>query len=620
LSREALEVEPAQRAAFLDKACAGHDSLRREVETLLQSHDESNSFLEQPVVEDAAEMLVNDQPQFSAGQRIGHYEIIKLIGEGGMGEVYLAEDKSLGRKVALKFLPAYFTKNDERLRRFEQEARAASALNHPNILTIHEIGEADGRRFIATELIDGETLRQRIVRSVAEARAPEPSEEMSQRKATRRDREELKLGEVLSIAEQTTSALAAAHAAGIIHRDIKPENIMLRRDALVKVLDFGLAKLTETKEAGPDDSTRALIKTSAGVVIGTVAYMSPEQARGLPVDARSDIWSLGVVLYEAVAGHRPFAGETNSDVLVSILEREPRSLTSFSAEIPEALEWIITKALTKDRDDRYQTARELLTDLRRLKGRLDLATALERSVVPELSKEAFGGRVTAASLNPTRMVSTPGRSKSQARLVRMLPFAAVIILLAGVIMWKGGALWVRRSAPIGTPVVVLMDSPLPDRVYDPETRKNGGTNADDITDILRDLPISIQKENTSPLWHREDQVLRQNPTLIIMHRSCFADAGLGFDPQSNAAQLADSRLGAFLGYISLGNPTTKFLIYTRRSGDQMPWALDLEKRFPRLKDRIVTMSVPGGPEHATFRDSNTGKMLKQQVQSILGLR
>jgi hypothetical protein len=202
----------------------------------------------------------------------------------------------------------------------------------------------------------------------------------------------------------------------------------------------------------------------------------------------------------------------------------------------------------------------------------------------------------------------------------MLPFAVVIALAAGLIIWKGGTSWFKRAAPAGPPVVVLMDSTLPDRVYDPETRKKGGTNADDITDILRDLPVVIEKENTSPLWHREDQVRQGNPTLIVIHRSCFADADVGFDPQSNAMQTADSKIGGFLGYISLGNPATKFLVYTRRSDDQTAWASDLEKRFPQLKGRISIMSVPGGAEHATFRNPETAKMLKEKVQSILGLR
>ena len=283
-----------------------------------------------------------DEENLKVGQKIGHYEITALLGKGGMGEVYLAQDTRLSRKVALKFLPAAFTQDQERLRRFEQEARATSALNHPNILTIFEIGEADERHYIATEFIEGETLRQRIAVG------------------------SLKLGETLDIAEQIASGLSAAHGAGIVHRDIKPENIMIRRDGIVKVLDFGLAKLApiQTSGSGPEDSTQALGKTGPGVVMGTVAYMSPEQARGQALDARTDIWSLGMVIYQMLTGSSPFSGATSSDTLVSILEREPRSLHSFSAEIPEELEWIVTKALTKDCDDRYQTAREMFTDLR----------------------------------------------------------------------------------------------------------------------------------------------------------------------------------------------------------------------------------------------------------------
>ncbi|MEP6706415.1 MAG: serine/threonine-protein kinase [Pyrinomonadaceae bacterium] len=594
----ALEIDPAQREAFLDKACAGHDSLRREVELLIQSHEQPGSFLETAAIENeaAARILVNDNPKLSAGQRIGHYEIVTLLGEGGMGEVYLAEDTKLGRKVALKFLPSYFTKDEERLRRFAQEARAASALNQPNILTIHEIGEADGHRFIATEFIDGETLRQRL------ASGP------------------LKLGEALNIAEQVASALATAHAEGIIHRDIKPENIMLRRDALVKVLDFGLAKLTEQKQSGPEDATRELVQTSVGAVMGTVGYMSPEQARGLAVDARTDIWSLGVVLYEMLAGSAPFAGETSSDVLVEILEREPKSLESFSTGTPESLDWIVTKALTKNRDDRYQTARELLADIKRLAHRLSFASEMERSIAPEFPGKRVGTHDRGTNADATSVAERSGRSNRGMRWTRLLLFAVAIALAAGLILWRGSASWFKRASPAGPPVVVLMDSPVPERVYDPETRKKGGTNADDITDILRDLPIIIEKENTSSLWHREDQVLRQHPNLIVLHRSCFADADVGFDPQSNAMQTADSKIGGFLGYISLGNPVTKFLVYTRRSDDQTAWASDLEKRFPHLKGRVFTMTIPGGSEHASFRDPETMKMLKAKVQSILGLR
>jgi serine/threonine protein kinase len=531
-----------------------------------------------------------DEENLKVGQQIGHYEITALLGKGGMGEVYLAHDTKLRRKVALKVLPGAFTQDQERLRRFEQEARATSALNHPNILTIFEIGEADGRHYIATEFIEGETLGQVIAIG------------------------SLKLGETLNIAEQITSALSAAHGAGIVHRDVKPENIMIRRDGIVKVLDFGLAKLAQAQsiQSGPEDPTRALVKTKTGAVMGTVAYMSPEQARGLSLDARTDIWSLGVVIYQMLTGSAPFPGATSSDVLVSILEREPRSLHSVSAEIPEELEWIVNKALTKDCDGRYQTAREMVNDLRRLKQRLSIAAELERSVVPQLSERSDPSPAT----GPDAALIAASRPGSKRRMVWAILLVAMVAI-ASIIIWKGRTYWFKRVA--ATPVVILMDSPLPDRVYDPETRKNGGTNSDDITDILQDLPIVLEKENTSPLWHREDQVLRQKPSLIVIHRSCFADITVGLDPQSTALQVADKKLESFLGYVSLGNPATKFLTYTRRSEDQGAWVLDLERRFPQLKGRVVALTVPGGPQHATFRDPTTKKMVRENVRSILGL-
>ncbi len=490
-----------------------------------------------------------------AGQKFGPYEVVSTLGKGGMGEVYLARDTRLGRQVALKLLPRAFTQDQERLGRFELEARAVSALNHPNILTIHEVGEIDGQRFIATEFVDGETLRQRFTSPIETTKA-------------------------LHIAEQIASALAEAHSAGIIHRDIKPENIMIRQDGILKVLDFGLAKLTQIKEGSQEDSTRLLVKTSTGSVMGTVAYMSPEQARGLPLDARTDIWSLGVVLYEMLAGSGPFIRANGSDTLVSILEREPRSLNSFSPEIPEALEWIVTKTLTKDFDDRYQTARELLTDLRRLRQQLNTAAELKRITEPGPAE----GSATLATFGKLNANVSGGGSKKWTRWAVLL--LAVPALLTTLFIWKSAS-WFKSAAPQVAPVVVLMDSPLPDRVYDPETRKNGGTNADDITDILRDLPIVIEKENTSALWHREDQVLRENPALIVIHRSCFADAATGFDPQSVSAQVADNKLETFLGYISLGNPNTKFLVYTRRAEDHAAWAADLGKRFPKLSGRFL---------------------------------
>lgn len=307
----------------------------------------------------------------SVGTTLGRYEIRSLLGAGGMGEVYLAHDTQMRRLVALKFLPESLTRDVDRLRRFEQEAYAASGLNHPNILTIYEIGEIEQRRFIAMEYVEGETLRQHISQALSSTSESGTGSGM-------------KLGHALDIAIQIASALAASQTAGIAHRDIKPDNIMIRRDGYLKVLDFGLAKLTERPETTDTEApTRALVNTSPGAVMGTVNYMSPEQASAKVVDARTDIWSLGVVLYEMVSGKMPFVGPTPSHVIVSIIEKDPTPLARHLPEVPEALEWIISKALTKDRDDRYQTAREILTDLRRLKQRLDAGVEMERSIAPD---------------------------------------------------------------------------------------------------------------------------------------------------------------------------------------------------------------------------------------------
>jgi serine/threonine-protein kinase len=295
-----------------------------------------------------------------------HYRIVSKIGAGGMGEVYLAQDTKLDRKVAIKFLKEEFSQDTNRLKRFIQEAKAASALNHPNILTVYEIGEADGKNYIATELIEGQTLREHLLL-----------------------KESLSLNTILKISVQVAEGLSAAHHAGIIHRDIKPENIMIRKDGYAKVLDFGLAKLSEPEAvaSGSEDATRAQINTAPGIVMGTVFYMSPEQARGKETDARTDIWSLGVVLYEMLAGRVPFAGETVNHTIVAILEKEPLVL----GNVPSELQRIIRKALTKDVEMRYQSARDLVIDLKNLRRDLDIQGELERSIVP--NREAATGSI-----------------------------------------------------------------------------------------------------------------------------------------------------------------------------------------------------------------------------------
>src|SRR5881227_654698 len=307
----ALEQEPDQVSAFLDTACERDAVLRREVEALLASDQRAGRFIETSSVGLATKVIQNQHADSLVGRTIGHYKISESIGTGGMGEVYLATDIVAGRKAALKLLPLRFTGDTERLKRFQQEAHAVVGLNHPNILTVYEIGEDHSTHYIASELIEGETLRERLAHG------------------------RMQLSEAVDVAIQVASALAAAHEAGIVHRDIKPENIMLRPDGYVKVLDFGIAKLAESafaKAAADEAGSMTLAATNLGSILGTVRYMSPEQARGAQVDKTTDIWSLGVVLYEMLTGHAPFTGDTPKEVMSSILEKEPQPLTSYNKQ------------------------------------------------------------------------------------------------------------------------------------------------------------------------------------------------------------------------------------------------------------------------------------------------
>ena len=360
----------------------------------------------------------------SSDRRISHYRILKKLGAGGMGEVYLAEDLNLGRQVAVKVLTHELTDNPEHLRRFEREARAASALNHPNILTVYEIGEADGAHFIATEFIEGESLSQRMKRGAME------------------------LAEVLDIGIQVASALAAAHEARIVHRDIKRDNIMVREDHLVKVLDFGLAKLVqqEAHELDSEGVTKALLKTTPGVVLGTAEYMSPEQARGLEVDERTDIWSLGVVLYRMVTGKTPFKGGTMSDVIASILKTDPPPLVNEAGPVPRELEQIISKALRKNREDRYQHIKDLLIDLKDCKQELEFSSRLGASV-----SRKQGSWQSTRSAEVETSVATDVHPTSRAQYIvnkikrHKLGAAAALVVLIGLVT-IGALAYVRYFA------------------------------------------------------------------------------------------------------------------------------------------------------------------------------
>jgi len=405
--QEAIDRPPQDRASFLDAACAGDSQLFEEATTLVNAYNEAGDFIEQPAISRDAHVLIGSDIVDKIGHEIGPYTIVKRLGGGGMGEVYLAQDARLDRLVALKILPAYFASDDARLRRFQREAKAVSALNHPNILTIHEVGGAAGIRYIATEFIDGATIRQLLAN------------------------QELSLEEILDIAEQICSALVAAHIAGIVHRDIKPENIMRRVDGLVKILDFGIAKLMEPampdqEEAPPGNGTH----TEAGLLLGTTGYMSPEQARGLPVDERTDIWSLGVVIYEMLARRLPFSGATRMDTMVAILHRDPSPLSEVAGDrykISGQLEQTIDSCLRKEMTDRLGSAAELLGELKRVRE--------------QLNNESY---LTDSAIKPGRQQTDVSSKLSARSLPRRYswPLLALVLVLLAVI---AGSILYRRS-------------------------------------------------------------------------------------------------------------------------------------------------------------------------------
>jgi len=396
----ALDLPAAERAALLAKVRTGDPELHDEALSLIEAHEKAGDFLEAPALETDAQILIGHDEQ---DREIGAYKIVKRLGQGGMGEVYLAQDRRLGRMVALKTLPSYFVSDDERLRRFQTEARAASALNHPNILTIYEVGVNDGTHFIATEYIGGQTIRQLISAG------------------------ELTLGQVLDIATQLLSGLSAAHAAGIVHRDIKPENIMRRDDGSIRILDFGIAKLMEAPSSDVTTATFAPNQTQTGALMGTIGYVSPEQVRGLPVDERTDIWSCGVVLHEMLTGQRPFAGVTNADTIVAILERPPASLfvsdSKFSAL--SQLQRIVSKALSKQVEERYRSAAEMLEDLKTIKWSLGHESK---------KRPAISGETTINELRALAAEKVPHSGSH--RFLAPAIVAVLLLIVAGLLYWS----------------------------------------------------------------------------------------------------------------------------------------------------------------------------------------
>jgi serine/threonine protein kinase/Tol biopolymer transport system component len=485
----AIAYRAEERSLFISRACSGDDELRSEVESLIASHEESGSFIDKPAFEAAAGLLANEKAELKCGQTIASYEVISFLSRGGMGEVYLAEDKRLGRKVALKLLPASFTTDDDRLRRFEQEARAASALNHPNIITIYEIREAVGSHVIATEFVEGETLRHRL------SRAP------------------LTLSETLNIAMQIADALSAAHKAGIIHRDIKPENVMLRPDGYVKVLDFGLAKLSEqATPAVASEAPTIQVRTGSGIVIGTAGYMSPEQARGLGVDHRSDIFSLGAVIYEMLARRKPFEGDTPSDTLAAILKTEPPSLTRIAKGVPAELVRIVNKTLRKDREERYQVVKDLWLDLKALKQEVEFQDKLDRSVASEGDGTAMIAPVEpteafAGSRPTTERSAISNISESISLEIKRHKVGAAVVLLMVLLIVGAGGFGVYRWLNRADSMVHFWDVKL--------TRLTNSGNAIDAT-ISPDgkyIVYALSDRSSQSLYIR--QVSTANDKLIV---------------------------------------------------------------------------------------------------------
>ncbi len=556
LYHAAAEREPGQRSAFLAEACADDEELRREVESLLEQRERS-AMLERPpagLLEDGAVGML------AAGMQLGPYKILSQIGAGGMGEVYRAHDSRLARDVAIKVSAAGFGE------RFEREARAIAALNHPNICQIFDVGH----NYLVMEFIEGTPLC-----------GPLPA------------------AKAIEYAGQILDALDAAHRKGFVHRDLKPANILVTRRG-IKLLDFGLAKRMPANRDGGATLTAAI--TREGQISGTIQYMSPEQLHGQEADARSDLFSFGCVLYEMLGGRAAFAASSQAGIIAAILEREPAPL-----ETAAPLERVIRVCLAKDPEQRFQNA-------------LDAKRALLWA-----------------------MDEIPGGAGRKTGVWWILTAAAIGLIAGAATMYTMRP--TSQEPPVNaTPVVILMDTSAPEGVYDPETRKKSGTNADDITDALRDFPVALHKETDGATWDREDQVVKQFPDLVVIHRSAFIhamsfdferiweEAGAPAAPQASLQRFNDTiyrhlspigrdKLETFLGYIAGRNPRTRFLLYSRewREASQHSWQEMVERRFPGLKGRVTTLNVGAGAA-ANFHDASAVAEMRRAVSGILHLR
>ena len=473
----AVELSPDVREAYLAEACDGDLALHAEVEKLVNSYDTDFMETNNSEIGEAGGRL--------EGKTIGRYKVLQLLGVGGMGEVYLANDGQLGRKVAIKFLNERYESNASNVERFIQEAKAASALNHPNILTIHEIGETDGSHYIVSEYVDGHRLR-----TVMENDRPD-------------------LTRTLNIAVQIAEALSAAHSARIVHRDVKPENIVIRKDGYAKVLDFGLAKLLPEPSSfiGLEDETVKQNQTAKGLILGTVNYMSPEQAKGEAIDARTDIFSLGVLIYEMITGRTPFTASSTSETFANLINRDPEPMSRYVSGVPDELQRIVSKMLRKDPDERYQTMKGLLVDLKLLRDNVTQETRLARTSSDrgDRATEVFPGTTDET---PKTTVETQRQKSLWLRRLALagLPVLLIVILASGSIYF-----YTTRKPAIGS-IAVL-----------PFTNANADPDIEFLADGITDNII---------------QRLSQLPDLkVTAHTAVFRYKGKDIDPQAIANEL-----------------------------------------------------------------------------------
>lgn len=456
-----MDRPAGERVDFLMRACAGDEELRKRVKAMLDADEETDLLIDHNAFEAASALLPSAESEIYVDKMIGEYRLIRELGRGGMGVVYLAFDTRLERRVALKLLPARLTNDPERVRRFQREARTASGLNHPNIITIHDFGQVGGRFYIVSEFVEGRTLRDFI------------------------NKRELTISRIVDVAIQVAGALEAAHDAAIVHRDVKPENIMLRPDGYAKVLDFGLAKLTEPQSGEEEADTKAsdgssAFETHAGAVLGTVNYMSPEQARGQKVDGRSDLFSLGVVLYELISGRRPFGGPTRNHTLVAIMDNEPPPIAERTQEAPERLQEILNRTLAKDRENRFQTAREMIVELEALQSDLVVMQRLGGEGGTNVESDFYKSNADGADSQPTSsevyispkhiVAMSPGALKK-----RMFgAAAAIIITVVATFFYFNFSFGPARPALTGQDAILLTDfvNTTGDAVFD-GTLKHG---------------------------------------------------------------------------------------------------------------------------------------------------